>query len=405
MQPLIVTEVLNLDLAPKKVQEAVKKIGVDIVEEPVLIRKRSIILDEYDDGEGGQKAAGFTFDEGERAAIRYVSTRHIDRDKEVLMPEGCILDEFEKSKVCLWGHNYTLPPIGSDQWIKQYPKKNPIGILAKTIYAETPRAEEVFQLVKAGHLRTSSVGFVPVASVRTGEDGWSELCSKLEKRWPEFKRDDCRRIFTKWILLEHSDVSVPANPNALTVAVAKQFGLSEEICEELGIDWRPEVQSPEEPAGPTYNKDYILEGAVVTDEEAEKNWSSYEEVLKPYPNEHACRLNDPNKYNAFRRNNNRFGEGIHAIFGRKKSDGKSELQALRFDKTKFTVTQAKKWVKDHDYKCIEFEPASNRDLVVEVLSKKKDNIIIIERRKGDEGQQNKIAKEVDLIIGRMRGKV
>jgi len=39
------------------------------------------------------------------------------------------------------------------------------------------------------------------------------------------------------------------------------------------------------------------------------------------------------------------------------------LQAIRFDKTKFTVAQAKKWVKDHDHKCILFEPAKKEETV------------------------------------------
>jgi len=51
----------------------------------------------------------------------------------------------------------------------------------------------------------------------------------------------------------------------------------------------------------------------------------------PYQNEHAARLMDPKLFDNFRRVNNRLGEGIHAIFGRLKSDGGWRLQAIRFD--------------------------------------------------------------------------
>ena len=78
----------------------------------------------------------------------------------------------------------------------------------------------------------------------------------------------------------------------------------------------------------------------------------------PYPSEHSARLKDPKQYDEFRRSNDKFGKGIHAIFGIKiKPKRVSELQAIRFDKNKFTVAEAKKWLKDHKHTCIRFEPA------------------------------------------------
>jgi len=77
----------------------------------------------------------------------------------------------------------------------------------------------------------------------------------------------------------------------------------------------------------------------------------------PYPREHAARLKAPDRYERFRRENDKFGPGIHAIWGIT-SDGKAELQAIRFDAGKFTVAEAKKWLKEHEYKPILFEPAS-----------------------------------------------
>lgn len=80
----------------------------------------------------------------------------------------------------------------------------------------------------------------------------------------------------------------------------------------------------------------------------------------PYPNEHAARLKDPAQYERFRRENDKFGEGIHAIWGIK-ADGTVELQAIRFDKERFTPEQARKWLKEHDYSPLEFEPASSSE--------------------------------------------
>ncbi|MCK4498893.1 ATP-dependent Clp protease proteolytic subunit [Candidatus Babeliales bacterium] len=87
----------------------------------------------------------------------------------------------------------------------------------------------------------------------------------------------------------------------------------------------------------------------------------------PYPNEHSCRLHDPKNYDEFRRQNDKFGSGIHAIFGIvTKPKRVSELQAIRFSKSKHTVAEAKKWCKDHDHNCIRFEPATGKAKVLPI---------------------------------------
>jgi hypothetical protein len=181
--------------------------------------------------------------EGERAAIRYVSTRHKDRDDEIMLPSGAVLDQFRLAPQVLWGHNYAEPPIGSDEWIKA----DDYGLKAKTVYATTERAEEVWTLVKEGHLKTSSVGFVPLESVRAEDSKWKPLISRLGAKWGMDEADfsGVSRIHTKWLLLEHSDVSVPANIHALTQAVAKGLAISDELQHELGLDARHEEQPPQ----------------------------------------------------------------------------------------------------------------------------------------------------------------
>jgi len=90
----------------------------------------------------------------------------------------------------------------------------------------------------------------------------------------------------------------------------------------------------------------------------------------PFPNEHAARLKDPSQYVRFRRENDKFGTGIHAVWGIKR-DQTTELQAIRFDAKKFTAEEAKKWLKDHDQKAILFEKATGDD-----------------NKKGDEGEMS-----------------
>lgn len=79
----------------------------------------------------------------------------------------------------------------------------------------------------------------------------------------------------------------------------------------------------------------------------------------PYPNEHAARLKSPRRYEKFRTQKDKFGKGIHAIWGIT-DDEKVELQSIHFDAGEFTARQAKAWLKKHDYKPILFEPAEKK---------------------------------------------
>ena len=183
-----------------------------------------------------------TLKEGEMAVIQYVSTRDLDRDHEILDPAGCMLDEFLKAPQVLEAHDYSKPPIGKDEWIRA----DAVGVMAKTIYAPTERGKEFFALRKGGFLNTSSVGFIPLDWTGPSCKDWGTACKKYLTSWPEFAavKDSCKRVITKWMLLEHSDVSVPANINALTVAVAKGLKISDEMMEELGIEEVPAVPKP-----------------------------------------------------------------------------------------------------------------------------------------------------------------
>lgn len=83
-----------------------------------------------------------------------------------------------------------------------------------------------------------------------------------------------------------------------------------------------------------------------------------------YPGEHSLRVNDPAKYKKFRRQNDKFGEGIDVIFGIT-GDGKAEIQAIRFDATKFSEDDAKKWAKEHNFSGT-FEPAAKTQAKKEI---------------------------------------
>lgn len=194
-----ITSTLKLkDIDPKLADKVAKDYQFD-VDDVQLIRK-------------GLVAEDLKFSEGERACISYITTAAKDRDNEVVDPTGAILTDYRKHPVVLFGHKYDQLPIGRNEWIKADGK----GLIAKTVYANHDEAEKVYQYRKDGFPLATSIGFVPL----TWED--FDVSKSAENK------DGVKRKYTKWLLLEYSDVPVPSNPEALTIAMSKGLSVNVE---------------------------------------------------------------------------------------------------------------------------------------------------------------------------------
>ncbi|MEM3370023.1 MAG: HK97 family phage prohead protease, partial [Candidatus Micrarchaeia archaeon] len=131
--------------------------------------------------------ANFTID-------AYVSTRDIDRDKEVILPSAWQLDKY--NGIVLDSHDYSTIKNAIGKAVELF--TDDTGLRAKIQYfvgRGNEKADWAWALVSAG-LGSYSVGFIPIESI----DGNS---------------DDIKRIYTKVELLEISQVVVPANPQAV----------------------------------------------------------------------------------------------------------------------------------------------------------------------------------------------
>ena len=85
------------------------------------------------------------------------------------------------------------------------------------------------------------------------------------------------------------------------------------------------------------------------------------EEARPYPNEHAARLSDPDQYEELRRENDAGGDGVDFIYGIK--EGESEIQAIRFDAEQFSPAEARAWLEENSMDAVEFEEATGeRDM-------------------------------------------
>lgn len=135
-----------------------------------------------------------------RALTFTISTSSVDRHGDAVSVDGWALESYLKNPVVLWGHNYSLLPIGRAVKIWKHAGK----LKAKAEFQPADRpvigqlAEGVYQSYRDGFLAAVSVGFIP-------------------KKW-NWAEDEGRKFgidFTEQELLEFSSVSVPANAEAL----------------------------------------------------------------------------------------------------------------------------------------------------------------------------------------------
>jgi HK97 family phage prohead protease len=137
--------------------------------------------------------------DSERSIVHYASTNDIDRDNEIILPEGIDLTNYQKNPQVLWNHmswSSAITTIGKSLWQKVDGK----GLLCKTEFAPTSLGNECFELYKGGFLTSWSIGF-------------------LAKEWSD--SDNGIRTFTKTEMLEYSAVTIPANPEAISLNFIK----------------------------------------------------------------------------------------------------------------------------------------------------------------------------------------
>jgi hypothetical protein len=83
----------------------------------------------------------------------------------------------------------------------------------------------------------------------------------------------------------------------------------------------------------------------------------------PFQNQHAARVKSPSLFveDSFR--TKKVADGVSIIIGKLKSDpkGSTVTQAYRFDVSKFSAKEARKWLKDHDVKVMKFEAAKPKN--------------------------------------------
>lgn len=127
------------------------------------------------------------------------STEKQDRDGEVIKAEGWDLKNYKKNPVFMWAHDYRQPPVGKTNRV--WVDEGSLKFKVEFAPPETYEfADTIYKLYKGGFLKATSVGFVP-------------------KEWSDGEDEKApRRTYNKQELLELSGVPVPSNPDALMIA-------------------------------------------------------------------------------------------------------------------------------------------------------------------------------------------
>jgi len=326
------------DILPKKAKDIAKQYKLK-VNEIEFIRKKNPL-----------KAEDIKIEDGERAAIRYINTADLDRDNEIVLPSGGQVNDFKKSPSVLYGHNYQGLPIGKDIWIKLVQGK---GWLAKTIYAKHQLAVDVYNLVKEKFLNTSSIGFIPLEWVKPEDKSWGKWKEVVKSEYGISEKlvNGAKRIYTKWLLLEHSDVPVPSNASALNIAVGKGLEIkSQELIDDLEL----EIIDDEEELKEKDVNEIIDE----IDKETETEKEKQKEIEEMFSDEFVTKPEETEDYihlPAKGEEGKHEGHKIRTIDIDVKQGIKAKycvdckkIISFMLDKAKgWTMAKAKKWMADH----------------------------------------------------------
>jgi hypothetical protein len=310
------------------------------------------------------RAAGIEYRDGyeNRVVERVFTDETVDRYGDIVKADGVDFENFKKNPVALAFHNGRALPVGAVLRIWYDPaKKAVLGwiLFFDTTVDATGMSETIFQYCISGALKAVSIGFLPKSQ--------GDIYRPTDEERKLWKMPPYGVVYRKIELLEVSVVAVPANPNArdafniFTKEGLEQIKDVDLIDTEIALNVL--INTIDE-------DDLHLEDEIpccfgykdTADFFAQTEDIAEDEMMRPYPNEHACRLNDPKKYERFRRGTRKSnGKTYSIVFGKLKGENRWEEQAYRYDKKIWTAAQARAHCKEHEGT---FEAATEEDIDV-----------------------------------------
>lgn len=139
-----------------------------------------------------------------------ISTESVDRQGDIVRAAGAQLENYLRNPVVLWAHDYSQPPVARALSVEIIPG---VGLKSTFQFPEwgvSEQADTVRRLWAGGFLNATSIGFIPMSMTPIDPD----------RQWGP-------QDITSWEMLEYSVVPVPANQNALRLAMKSLAGSEE----------------------------------------------------------------------------------------------------------------------------------------------------------------------------------
>jgi HK97 family phage prohead protease len=142
-----------------------------------------------------------------------ITSAALDRDGEVVIPQGMNATSYERNPILLWNHDSNYP-VGKCTGLK----RESYGIVGEFEFAQRPDNWDgqwfpafAASLVAQGIVRGVSIGYM-------NEQGGTRRATPQDKK--QFG-DSVHTVFSKWSLMEISLAPVQSNPDALVTAIRK----------------------------------------------------------------------------------------------------------------------------------------------------------------------------------------
>jgi HK97 family phage prohead protease len=139
--------------------------------------------------------------DAEGSFIAVATAEVLDRDNEIVKIDGLDYSAYLKNPVVTWMHNWDEIPVGRVLWIRKVTEDVPKLLVKIQLHRKTELSQTLWELIKEGYIKAVSITF-KVYDFEDSRDGV--------------------RIYTKTELMEIAIVSIPANPQALILEMAKK---------------------------------------------------------------------------------------------------------------------------------------------------------------------------------------
>jgi hypothetical protein len=143
------------------------------------------------------------------SATATISDATIDRVGDVLLPQGCVLDDYRRNPVCLWNHglDHSVPfAIGKaeDENGNLAIQITETEVIGTTYFAKSnPIAVQIFQLIDEGVIKAVSVRETPLEQKQIFRNGQNVT------------------LVPRWTLEEFSWTNVGVNPSAVRKTLSR----------------------------------------------------------------------------------------------------------------------------------------------------------------------------------------